>query len=162
MRASLPLALAVSLPSIQKTGQTERQVPHRTHLFSSSLRRLSPLIELDRLIRLFSLFLFGLREYLAGVQYPVRVKGLLYPLHQFDGRRAELHAEVFGLRDADPVLAGDSPLEPQRKLEYLGHGGLGLPCLRRVTPVVHDVYVDIAVAGVAEAGDEQAPLLGYR
>ena len=93
---------------------------------------------------------------LAGVEDAVRIERGLDPLHQGDDLGRQLQADVGRLREADAVLAADRSLEADDALEERAGGGLRAAHLVGVGGIHHDVDVNVAVAGVAEARNPAA------
>lgn len=96
-------------------------------------------------------------EELAWVEEAAGIEGV------FDGLMEGAAGVVDGVRepaffgDADAVFAADDAAEAEDVAEEIVEGGVGAGALVRVIHVGnHDVDVDVAVAGVAEAGDGEA------
>src|SRR3972149_10695509 len=162
MRVTLPLAEEVSRPITLNVGQEERQVPHLTHLSISERSSLSFFINGSQRYFMFCVSGFHrFREYLSGVQYALGVERCLYTFHCRDSRGGKLHLKVLLLGNANAVLAGYGPAQFQRQLEYIYNCRFGVLSLFDGFLVVHDIDMDIAVTGVTEARDEDAPFSRY-
>ena len=99
----------------------------------------------------------GSAEELARVQEAAGIEGV------FDGLMEGAAGVIDGVRepsffgDADAVFAADDAAEAEDVAEEVVESGVGAGALMRVLHVGdHDVDVDVAVAGVAEAGDGEA------
>jgi hypothetical protein len=88
----------------------------------------------------------------AGVQDAARIEGVLDLTMEFPhfGGNSERPPGLFG--KADAVLAGDDAIPGEHLLEEVIQGGLRALEGIGLGHVHHHVGVDVAVAGVAEAG----------
>jgi len=97
---------------------------------------------------------------LAGIQYSLRIKGLLDTRHEVKACLGYLHSEIRCLGNPDTVLPCDGPPHFNHLFKEFLHNNLGIFQLTGRFPVKHDIDVDIPVARMAEGGDRQTVLGG--
>jgi len=89
-------------------------------------------------------------EDLAWVEDAIGIEHLLHLFHHLDRLRAQLHANVWGLGDAHPMLSRKGSAEAEGESEDLLDGDLGLPLLLLVLVIDHDTGVDVPISSMAE------------
>ena len=96
---------------------------------------------------------------LPGIENTLRIQRLLQPAVGLEGNLAERLADPAFLGDADAVLAGDGTavFEDPGNSRSSAASARSRTC-RVLIVADHQVGVDVAVAGVAEAGDGDAGL----
>ncbi len=99
----------------------------------------------------------GSAEELARVQEAAGIEGVFDGLVEGAAGVVDGVGEPAFFGDADAVFAADDAAEAEDVAEEIVEGNVGAGALIRVLHVGdHDVDVDVAVAGVAEAGDGEA------
>ena len=97
---------------------------------------------------------------LARIHDVMGIKGLLDPPLQGHGRRGQLHPQIGGLGETDAVL----PRQGAVKFPHYGKNILHRRVHRLPFPgdlaIVEHVDVDIAVPGMAVAGNDEPPAAG--
>src|ERR1043166_1726439 len=95
---------------------------------------------------------------LAWVENSTRVEGVLYRAVQLADRLGDGQRPPGLFGEADAMFAGNGALPGEGLAEKLIQGSVGAAGGLRLAIVHHHIDMDVAVAGVAEAGDGQAVL----
>src|SRR3954469_8887033 len=101
-------------------------------------------------------------EDFAGVEYPLWIEGVLDRAVHPQRGRGELPGQPVPLEQADAVLAGAGPTQPQAQLHDLVEDPATTLHTGRIGTVHHDVGVQVAVPGVAHDAHQHVVCGGDR
>ena len=98
--------------------------------------------------------IFNLEEHLPRVQNAIGVEDFFDVFHNFERWLIDRHVKIRGFDVADAVFAGDGAAEGDGEGEGFADAFARAPDGFGVVAVDDKIYVDVAVAGVSEIGDE--------
>jgi hypothetical protein len=96
---------------------------------------------------------------LAWVHEPVWIQCALDTPHHVDGVQAELFLQGSLLSQTNAVLAGTGAVHLQRTVYHVVHTLLDGCSLLRVLAVVHNTFVEVAVADVAKDARKESEVI---
>lgn len=96
---------------------------------------------------------------LSRIEDPFWIQRTLDDAHDIHRLLANLEEQTLLLAPANRVLASACALHVERAVDHVVHALFHLFALTRIFTVVHDAFVEVSIANVAEDAGEQAQVV---